>query len=131
MEDFPKVPELAPQVVALLKISGPTSDPESLAELRKSFPPSSTPAALEALANAPTVPEKIIQLSNLLNGWVDYSEKQKRALERYIYKEALRSNNLAREKSIRAAIENRLKTLKRTASSPIDNIRQGKRPRKV
>jgi hypothetical protein len=128
LEDFPQLPELSPRIIHLLNTTPPTSNPESMVELRKAFPPSSTPAALEALANAPTVPEKIIQLRNLLNGWVYYSEKQKRALEYYVYKEALRSNNIAREKSLRAAIENRLKTFKRTASSPIDNIRQGNLP---
>lgn len=112
----------------LLNNTAPSSNPESMAELKKSFPPTSTPASLEALANAPTVPEKIIQLQNLLNGWVNYSEKQKAAIEKYIYKEALRTNSIALEKSLRAAIETRLNTLKRPASSPIENIRQAEFP---
>lgn len=103
----------------LLKNTAPTSNPESIAELKKSFPPSSRPASLEALANAPTVPEKIFQLSNFLNGWVNYSQKQKQAIEKYIYKEALRTNSAALEKSLRAAIENNT----RQAVLPIPTLR--------
>jgi hypothetical protein len=108
LEDFPSAPTLSPIMMDLLNNTAPSSNPESMAELKKSFPPTSTPASLEALANAPTVPEKIIQ--------------------KYIYKEALRTNSIALEKSLRAAIETRLNTLKRPASSPIENIRQAEFP---
>lgn len=99
----PNVPELSPRLIELMNIFPVTSDPEALDELRQSFPISSTPAAIEALANAPTAPQKILALRNFLNGWVNYSRKQKSALERFVYQEALRHNQRSLERSLRYA----------------------------
>jgi hypothetical protein len=100
----PNVPELSPEMIELMTTFPVTSDPEALDELRQSFPISSTPAALEALANAPTVPQKILALRNFLNGWVNYSIKQKIALERFVYQEALRHNQRALKRSLQSAL---------------------------
>ncbi len=105
----------------------PTSDPQALEELRQTFAPSSTPAALEALSQAPTVPERIKQMNNLLQGWVYYSKKQKIALERFFYQEALRSHQLALELSLKTGALQQVNVKKRKGSI-LQSTRKGKAP---